>query len=209
MSTGPKAAYEAIAATHAGPAGPGGDEAQLDLLAEAGDEALPVAPTPEAARRGPGRPPGARNKRTEILAAHYVRRHGDPLEALIALAMGSIEHTATELHRTIQALKAKGVPIAVDTKGRELSGIDVAEVMKLKVRAAEAALPYLHARRAPIDSDGEAVLPVLNIGVGVQVGAGGRPAATGGGGLDIEALAAERGTVAPQGFADDDDEGVA
>ncbi|WP_163981188.1 hypothetical protein, partial [Raoultella ornithinolytica] len=46
---------------------------QLALLAEENDrldELLPLAPPP--ARRGPGRPPGARNKRTQQLASYYL-----------------------------------------------------------------------------------------------------------------------------------------
>lgn len=208
MTTGPKAAFDAVGGTHAVRAAAETRVAeagvQVDLFAspeEAArlDEQLPIAPS-AAAKRGPGRPSGAKNKRTEALAGYYLRRHGDPLEALLTLGMGSLEHTAVEFGSAIAALKARGIRLAVDAKGRELSGIDIAEVMKLKVRALEAALPYLHARRAPVDSDGNDVVPVLNIGMGVFAGNG----ATGGGGLDIEAMIAGGKTVEPQGFEDDD-----
>lgn len=210
MSTGPKAAFEAVGGAQAVVAAADAreDGAQLDMLAESDrlDEQLPIAPS-DAAKRGPGRPAGARNKRTEALASYYLRRHGDPLEALLTLGMGSIEHTAVEFAKAIDALKARGVKIAVDAKGRELSGVDLNELVKVKVRALEAALPYLHARRAPVDGDGETVLPVLNIGVAVDArpGAAARRA---GGGLDIEAVADAARTVAEQGFQDGDGEEV-
>jgi hypothetical protein len=213
MSTGPKAGLEAAGGTHAVREAAEIRQAeaegeQLDLIeAERLDAQLPIAPS-DAARKGPGRPKGAKNKRTEALAAYYMRRHGDPLEALLVMGMGSIEHTAREMHGAVQALKADGVKIAHDAKGREMSGIDINELVKLKMRCLEAALPYLHARRAPIDGDGEAVVPVLNIGVGVHT-AGDRAGGKGAGGIDIEAAIGGYGTVAPQGFADDDDEGVA
>ena len=217
MTTGPKAGLEAAGGTHAVLAAAETRQAeaegeQLDMLAADQAEAarldaqLPIAPT-DGAARGPGRPKGARNRRTEVLARYYLERHGDPLEALLVMGMGSLEHTAEEMHRAVENLKAKGVRIAHDAKGREMSGIDINELVKFKRACLEAALPYLHARRAPIDGSGKAVVPVLNIGVGVHTG-GDRRAGSADGGIDIEAAIAGEGTVDPQGFADDEDGGV-
>jgi len=128
------------------------------------DEQLPLGQS-EPARRGPGRPKGARNRRTTEVADYLVHRYGDPLEGLMVLGMGSLEHTALELHRAIQSLKAQGVPIARDPKGRELVGVDLNEVLKIKRAALEAVLPYIHARRAPTDEKGNVALPIMNIGM--------------------------------------------
>lgn len=59
--------------------------------------------TAQAGPRGPGRPKGARNLRTEEAARFYVRRHGDPLEqavklgAIPILARGVLEALAQRL----------------------------------------------------------------------------------------------------------------
>ncbi len=124
------------------------------------DAQLPIAPP---APRGAGRPPGSRNRRTEQVAAYLVSRYGDPLEGLMVLAMGRIEDTAIAMSRAVEAMRAAGVRLAHDAKGREV-GIDVNELVKLKKAAAEAALPYIHAKRAPEDGKGDVVTPVLNIG---------------------------------------------
>jgi hypothetical protein len=81
----------------------------------------------------------------------------------MVLGMGRIEDTARELGRALEAMRAAGVPIAKAKPGVEL-GIDVNELLKLKKSALEAALPYIHAKRAPEDGKGDVVTPVLNIG---------------------------------------------
>lgn len=144
----------------------------------AGDEALPVAPS--AAKRGRGRPPGARNRRTTEVAAYLVARHGDPLEGLLAIGMGSLADTARELWRAIQELEAEGVKFAL--KKDQALGIDLGEVMKLKAKCLEAALPYIHARRAPTDEKGESVVPVLNLNL--PAGQGGALGTAGGVSID-------------------------
>jgi len=125
------------------------------------DAQLPIAPAPGP--RSAGRPSGSRNRLTEAVAAYLVGRYGDPLEGLMAIGMGRLEHTAAELGRAMEAMRAGGVKLAVDAKGREV-GIDVNELAKLKKACLEAALPYIHAKRAPEDDKGNPVLPVLNIG---------------------------------------------
>lgn len=139
----------------------------------AGDEALPLA------TRRPGRPPGSRNRRTTEVAAYLVGRYGDPLEGLMAIGMGSLAETARAMHDAMLELRAEGVPVC-NSKGELLVGIDLNEVMKLKTKALEAALPYIHARRAPTDEKGESVVPILNI-TGLAAGH-----AQGGSGVSIE-----------------------
>jgi hypothetical protein len=73
-------------------------------------------------RRGPGRPPGARNRRAEDVAREVIERLGDPLVMLAALAMTPADE-----------LVAAGLPLA--------------EALAEKRLAAIAVLPFLHQRK--------------------------------------------------------------
>ncbi|GGO95003.1 hypothetical protein GCM10011329_18160 [Stakelama pacifica] len=99
------------------------DAEQLDLLRNPETGKLP-ANTFRVARRkartGPGRPPGAGNKKSEALAKLIVHKYGDPVEAmaamyampldqlvellLIADGSGGREHELFEIARKTQAL---------------------------------------------------------------------------------------------------------
>ena len=59
------------------------DEAQGDLFAAPSRNLSKVAQR----SRGPGRPPGARNKRTDELSRWFIAKHGgrDPLEFMISI----------------------------------------------------------------------------------------------------------------------------
>lgn len=146
---------------------------QLALLVEENADAdakLPLAPPP--VKRGPGRPPGARNKRTEDLARYYLGRYGDPLEGLLALATGDLGHTLRQLRALSDEL---GVPIQVEKVDGKLVACEpsLMGLLEFKRHALEAALPYLHAKRAPENDKGEVVVPILAIGPlvpGVQPG---------------------------------------
>jgi hypothetical protein len=60
---------------------------QLDLFEALGAPRLGNgAPAQVVARSGPGRPPGARNKRTDEAARFYMARFGDPLARAIEVA---------------------------------------------------------------------------------------------------------------------------
>ncbi|GJE06362.1 hypothetical protein AOPFMNJM_1678 [Methylobacterium jeotgali] len=154
---------------------------QLALLAEENDrldELLPLAPPP--ARRGPGRPPGARNKRTQQLASYYLGRYGDPLEALLAMGTGDLTHT----HRALaDAARATGLPLhGGGEKGKVMTVMDL---LVFKQRCLETVLPYLHARLAPTDDKGDPVVPILALGT---VRPGAAEAVAKGGALSIEDL---------------------
>lgn len=153
---------------------------QLALLAEdnaALDGLLPLAPPP-VERRGAGRPPGARNRRTQALAAYYLGRYGDPLEGLLAMGTGDLAHT----HRKLaEAAVATGLPIG----GQDAGALTVMGLLQFKRQCLEAALPYLHAKLAPTDDKGEPVVPILALAT-VRPGAAERVAQ--GGGFSIEDL---------------------
>lgn len=85
---------------------PDGEGEQLDLveMVEAAeplaDRPLLGAPSKDAragVKRGPGRPPGARNRRTEELARYILERYRDPLVGLASIVSTPIEQLAADL----------------------------------------------------------------------------------------------------------------
>src|SRR5260221_4206747 len=114
------------------------DDLQLGLFAE------PLTPEgrrklPE--RRGPGRPPGARNKRTERTIAWLLGRHRDPRQVLLEIAEANVADLAAllscSLHEALQEkrLAAIGVlpyvaqkqPLAVDVTNRQVVYLNIHE----------------------------------------------------------------------------------
>ena len=125
--TGMAAAIEAAIAA----AGRGLDlpqELQLPLLpaGEDGDEAADPA---EQGRRGPGRPPGARNKRTADMVAYLERRYSSPLEALALVYSRNIKVLAAEMGLTTPTFD------------------QLVELLKLQIIAADKLAPYLHSKK--------------------------------------------------------------
>lgn len=117
----------------------------------AGDARLPMPPR-DPARNGPGRPAGARGRRTEAVATYLVSRFGDPLEGLMSMAM---KPTGQLIDEVKAIAKAHGV---------KAGDVSVMEALRFQRGALEALLPYIHAKRAPEDGKGDVVTPVLNIG---------------------------------------------
>ena len=119
----------------------GGDGEDLaDLF---GDLVPPAVAAP--ARSGPqgGRPKGRRNRSTEAFRRYLLTKYPHPLETLMALTTRTPRDLAEELglkrQRTIEG-------ITID------DGPDTAEAMKIIIRAAEAALPYM-AQKMPVQVD--------------------------------------------------------
>lgn len=130
------------------PAGEAEDAAEQERI----DAQLPLG-IGEAAKRGPGRPKGARNRRTDAVAEYLVKRYGDPLEGCMAIGM-------RPLPEVVEELKAVAEQYGLRLVGKTGSVMDI---VKLQMACLEAALPYIHARRAPEDGKGEVALPILNI----------------------------------------------
>lgn len=131
------------------------------------DGALPLGVS-RAASRGPGRPAGARNRRTAAVAEYLVRRYGDPLEGAVSIGMRPLR----ELIEDLKAIaEAEGLPL----------GGSVMEIARFQAACREAALPYLHAKRAPEDDKGTPVTPVFAF-----VERGSAPAPQGRGGRSID-----------------------
>lgn len=106
-------------------------------LATAEGVALP--PKPEAPRRGPGRPPGATNKRTQAWADYLLSRYRSPLEALA-------EAYSLPVHELAAYLRCKPE-----------------DAFKLQLAAAEKLAPYVHQKQPVAIDAGEGGLVQLVI----------------------------------------------
>jgi hypothetical protein len=100
-------------------------EAEQLALLEGEGEASAALP----AVRGPGRPPGARNRRTVEVARWLIAQHGDPLAAATRIAARDI-----------------AAPDGLANLAREL-GMERAQAAEFWLRAVNAVLPYLHQRQ--------------------------------------------------------------
>jgi hypothetical protein len=114
------------------------------------DEFLPLA-IPEAGRRGPGRPQGAANIRTNTTFQVAISRYGDPLIATVAWGNMPTRELIREL-RTIAA-----------DCGLQL-GATVMDVVRFQEECRRNAMPFGHAKRASVDGRGDPVLPIIGIG---------------------------------------------
>lgn len=114
------------------------------------DDLLPLGISP-LAPRAPGRPVGAKNRRTDLVAQYLTDRFGDPLTASMSIAGRPLKELITEL-RTI----------ASDC-GLKL-GATVMDVARWQQQCRVDALPYIHAKRAPETAKGDPVVPIIGIG---------------------------------------------
>ena len=112
------------------------------------EEALADDATAE--RRGPGRPPGSRNKRTDEWAEWILGRHTSPLDFLATVYTRPVEMLALEL------------------------GCKRLEALKLQVVAAKELAPYVHQKQpvsVNVDQTGVVTLilePVAPAATGIQ-----------------------------------------
>jgi hypothetical protein len=97
---------------------PADEPEQLDLLG------LPERGSSPAPRRGPGRPAGARNRRTQEWVEYLQSRYASPLEVLAQIATAPIAELAKAL------------------------GCKPLEALQEKRQAAIALAPFLHQRQA-------------------------------------------------------------
>lgn len=109
-------------------------------LTELGGEAplLDERGAPVAARRGPGRPPGARNKRTEAWVRHILSRYRSPLEFLAETYSRPVGELVLEL------------------------GCKPAEAFEIQRKAAEGLAPYVHQRQPlAVEVDAKGVVQLV------------------------------------------------
>lgn len=153
-----------LGGAHAGLAG--GDQAEIADETPR-DRFLPKVadPVAEAAglgvefarKRGPGRPPGSKNLRSEQAAKELVERYGDPLEADMAIGNMPTGALITELR------------IMASERGLKL-GMTIGDVLRLQAQCRASAYPYVHAKRAPVNEEGETVTPVMVFGGAAPAG---------------------------------------
>lgn len=135
--SGHKTALEiALAAWEEGRAENPQRDAQGDLFGEAIAAQHGAAPGTAVATRGPGRPPGARNRRTDTLVDFYISRHyagRDPLDMTLSVA-------------TLPIL----APGVLEALAHRL-GVSRHDAAKFWLSSQSAVLPYVHQRQSAIE----------------------------------------------------------
>lgn len=104
-------------------------------------------------KRGPGRPPGAKNKSTEEWTRYILSRYPSPLLALAEVYSRSLTDLATEL-----------LGYAGAASGAKLTYAQVVELLKLQLGAAKELAPYMHQKQPMALQGGENGLINLFIG---------------------------------------------
>lgn len=110
-----------------------GEGRQLELIDEP-DVAMPTTP----AKRGPGRPAGARNRRTQEWVDYILARYRSPLVVLAEIYSRTPEELATELKLY------ERVPIG---DGQYEDRLATGEAFKRQMEALQAILPYVHQKQ--------------------------------------------------------------
>lgn len=129
------------------------DDRQLGLFAPPATEAGRLKIAGIATRIGPGRPPGARNKRTEATVAHLLQRYRDPR----AVALERIQMHPADLAAVL--------------------GCTLFEASQEQRLYLQAVMPFLHARITPevIDNRSVIYLTINGSGSGVVGGSEATP----------------------------------
>lgn len=155
----------ALIGTGAAPAAePAGEQAGL-FDQDATDAPMPFKPVDRTGR--PGRPAGAKNRRTEEWVQYLLSRYRSPLVMLLEMASRSPKDLARELELYVYH---EGIAIR-DVTGEPV--LATGEAFKAQVAAAIAALPYLH-QKLPLAIDvktperGLLVIGELNVNAGEQ-----------------------------------------
>lgn len=127
-----------------------GAQPALPLLDEPGLAGPDEVATPlgSAARRGPGRPPGSHNRLTKDIRKLILAKHAHPLLALAEIYSLDVLELA------------------------KLLGCKPVEALDRQLRAAAELAPYLAAKQAAVDDQGNAVLPLLQLNFGAGPPAG-------------------------------------
>ncbi len=116
------------------------------------DELMPLGSNAETKSQatGVGRPRGAHNRRTDLVARYLVERYGDPLEGDVAFGMMPLRELIPTLRK-----------IASDC-GMEMA-LTVGDLLRLQGEARNRALPFIHAKRAPETEQGQAVPAMIGL----------------------------------------------
>lgn len=156
----PRAIRGTHAALGAADRGASGDLGSLPGVIDADDQRLdgilPLGISP-LAPRGPGRPKGAKGRRTDLVATYLVERFGDPLTASMSIVGMPLDELILKL-RTVAS-----------ERGMKL-GANVMDIVRFQHQCAVDALPYIHAKRAAETFAGDPVLPIIGVGGFAQGG---------------------------------------
>lgn len=102
----------------------------------------PDAQKVDTAGRGPGRPPGAKNKSTKQWTQYLLTRYRSPLEALAEIYCRPLPELCAEL-----------MSYAGAAEGSKPSWDRIIEVLKIQMGAAKELAPYVH-QKQPMAIDG-------------------------------------------------------
>lgn len=147
---------------------PGGDQVVQAALFGPDEIGALDAPSPlsaaiEPRRRGPGRPPGAKNRRTDAVAAWLLSQGRHPILVMMEAYAMSPAALAERIGLRKVLVSAKDQP-----EEWAYDNDTLIEVWKLQLRMAEAAAPYV-AQKLPqaVQVQGAAALQVTLAGVSV------------------------------------------
>ena len=147
---------------------------QMDLLQTSEKEGCEGAPTPvfpaaRVAKRGPGRPKGAVNKKTEAIGKLYqTKGFRDPL-----LFQGEIMSShPLDLHEWFLAMEGRARGLTIEKardawKAGTLPGVpSIAEIVALQTKVADSLTPYLYGKKPQQSEEENDRLPMLFIDLG-------------------------------------------
>lgn len=136
---------------------------QLDMLRDAKGK-LPKDALRQVriANRGRGRPPGARNKRSDDVAKYFIHKYGDPIDALGEIITSDVDVLYEQM------VLAQG---GEDARKR-LTGKDA---LAFRLSAIAEVMPYIHQKRpiaidANVKADAVIFIPGLNAPLGFTTG---------------------------------------
>lgn len=101
--------------------------------------------------RGPGRPAGSPNKRTEAVVEYMLRRYRSPLEALAGIYSRPLGAVLADLADALEVMGVRAKP----------SWGQVLDVLRLQVAAAKELAPYLHQKQpTAVEVDAKGSIPI-------------------------------------------------
>lgn len=160
------------------------------------DAPSPLSAALPSAGRKPGRPKGAKNRRTEAVTAWLLSQHRHPLSVMMeAYSMSPVE-LAERLGLSRERIEVKREYVGADGKkvtettwveGDRFSNDVLLDLFKLQQRMAEAVAPYVAAKMPQaVQLDGQAQLTVNFGGVSLDRGVSVPARGEAGGGDEVE-----------------------
>ena len=130
---------------------------QLPLLPAGDDGGRGALTAAVGGSRGPGRPPGSPNKRTEAMVEHLLSRYRSPLEALATIYSMPLRDLIEQIGTIWQEYgeREDGLPPV------RLSFGQIMQILQMQVNAARELAPYVHQKQpTAIEVDGAGAIPL-------------------------------------------------